>query len=64
MSARLGSAKVRLFTVTPTRPAVLDAAQQRASSSAPVALTPAAAKRLKTSLKLKRTPSTATLGAS
>jgi hypothetical protein len=63
VSARLASATVRLFTVTPTRPAVLDAAEQRASLiGARVALTSAAAKRLKTSLRLKRTPSTKTLG--
>ncbi len=63
VSARLGSTNLRLFTVTPTRPAVLDAAQQRASLvGARFAFTPAAAKRLKASLKLKRTPSTASLG--
>jgi Htaa len=63
VSARLGTANVRLLTVTPTRPAVLDAAQQRASIiGARFALTRAAATRLKTTLKLKRTPSRATLG--
>ena len=63
VSAKLGGKSVRLFAVTPTRPAVLDAAQQRASlAGARVALTKASASRLKALLKLRRAPSTATLG--
>jgi hypothetical protein len=63
VSARVGSSSLRLFTVTPTRPAVLDAAARRASIvGARIALTSDAAKRLRSSLKLKRTPSKATLG--
>lgn len=63
VSARLGKTAVRLFTVTPTKPAVLDAADQRVSLvGARVALTGAATKALKKALKLKRAPSTAALG--
>jgi hypothetical protein len=63
VSARLGGKTVQLFTVTPTRPAMLDAAGQRASvAGARIALTKAAAARLKTALKLKRTPPTSALG--
>jgi hypothetical protein len=63
VTARLGGSSVRLFTLTPAKPAVLDAAQQRASlAGARVALTRAATIRLKTSLRLRRAPSTATLG--
>jgi hypothetical protein len=63
VTARLGGKTVRLFTVAPTKPAVLDAAQQRASlSGARVALTKASARRLKSLLKLRRAPSRATIG--
>jgi hypothetical protein len=48
VSGRLGKATVRLLTVTPTRPAVLDATGQSVTlSRARIALTGAAAKRLK-----------------
>jgi hypothetical protein len=63
VSGRLGKKNVRLFTVTPTKPAVLDAAAQKVSLvGARVAFTRAATTALKSSLKLKRTPSTASLG--
>lgn len=63
ISAKVGKQRVRLFTVTPTRPAELDAAAGRlALTRAKVALTPAAAKALRSTLKLKRTPSTKALG--
>ena len=63
VTARLGTTSVRLLTVTPTRPSVLDAPGKRVSViGARIALTSAAAKRLKTALRLKRTPSTTSLG--
>ncbi|HEY6890087.1 MAG TPA: HtaA domain-containing protein [Solirubrobacter sp.] len=63
VTARLGGSTVRLFTLTPTRPAVLDAANQHASLvGARVALTRAATTRLKSSLRLRRAPTTGTLG--
>jgi hypothetical protein len=63
VTARLGGSSVRLFTLTPTKPAVLDAANQHASLvGARVALTSGSAARVKSSLKLRRGPSTATLG--
>ncbi|HWK30274.1 MAG TPA: HtaA domain-containing protein [Solirubrobacter sp.] len=60
--ARLGKKNVRLFAVTPSRPAVLDAPQKRASLTGRFALTKPAAKRLKSSLKLKRALKTSALG--
>ena len=63
VTGRVGKSTVRVFAVTPTRPSVLDAAKRQASmAGAKFALTPAAAKRLRSSLRLSRTPSTATLG--
>ncbi|MDA0163181.1 HtaA domain-containing protein [Solirubrobacter ginsenosidimutans] len=63
VTARLGGSSVRLFTLTPTKPAVLDAAQQHVSLvGARVALTRAATTRLKAGLRLRRAPSTTTLG--
>jgi len=63
VSTRLGRRTVKLLTVQPTRPAVLDADAGRASvNGARVALTRAAARRLKSALKLRRTPTTRTLG--
>jgi hypothetical protein len=63
ISGKLGKKTVKLLAVTPTRPAELDAAAGRlALRSAKVSLTPAAAKALRSTLKLKRTPSTASLG--
>src|SRR4051812_6342465 len=63
VSAQLGKKSLRLFTLTPTKPAVLDAAAQKVSLvGARVAFTRAATTALKASLKLKRAPSTATLG--
>ncbi|MDA0179110.1 HtaA domain-containing protein [Solirubrobacter phytolaccae] len=63
ISGKVGKQRVKLFAVTPTRPAELDAAAGRlALTRAKIALTPAAAKALRSTLKLKRTPSTAALG--
>jgi hypothetical protein len=63
ISARLGTKTVRLLTVTPTRPAELDAKAGRvALSGARLALTRPAAQTLRSKLKLKRTPSTVSLG--
>lgn len=63
VSARLGTRSTRLLTVTPTRPAQLDAARGSATlTGARVAFSPAGAKAVRTALKLKRTPSTKTLG--
>lgn len=63
VTARLGGRSLRLFTVRPARPAQLDRGEQRASlTGARIALTSAAATRLKSALRLRRAPSTATLG--
>jgi Htaa len=63
VTARIGASSVRLFALTPTRPTVLDATAQHASLvGARVALTRAAATALKKGLKLRRAPSTKTLG--
>lgn len=61
VSARLGKKSIRLLTVTPTRPAQLSA-DAVTLANARFALTPAAAKALRTALRLKRTPSTKALG--
>ena len=63
MTGRIGKASLRLFTLTPTRPSVHRRAGRKASMvGARFALTSAAARRLRSKLKLKRTPSTAALG--
>ncbi|MBE2317223.1 hypothetical protein DVA67_014675 [Solirubrobacter sp. CPCC 204708] len=63
VAARLGRKNLRLLAVKPTRPPQLDAARGAVSlAGARIALTPAAAKALRTALKLERTPSTKTLG--
>ncbi|MDA0172827.1 HtaA domain-containing protein [Solirubrobacter taibaiensis] len=64
VSARLSRKTVRLFTVTPTRPAQLDPALSTVTlTRARIALTTPAATALRSALKLKRTPSTRSLGA-
>ena len=51
--AASGKSTVRVFAVTPTRPSVLDAEKRQASMvGAKFALTPAAAKRLRSALRL------------
>jgi len=63
ISGRLGGKTLKLLTVTPTRPAELDAAAGRvALTRARLALTRPAAQTLRSKLKLKRTPSTTSLG--
>jgi hypothetical protein len=63
VSGRIGKTSLRLFTLTPTRPSVIDAPARTASmAGARFALSSAAAKRLRSKLKLKRTPSRAALG--
>ena len=57
VTGRIGKSGLRLFALTPTRPSVIDAQARRASMvGARFALTPAAAKRLRSALKLERTP--------
>ena len=63
VTGRLGKSSLRLFAVTPTRPSVIDPPGRHAAIvGARFALTPAAARRLRSALKLKRTPSTGALG--
>ena len=63
VSGRIGKTSLRLFTLTPTRPSVIDAPGRKASMlGARFALTSAAARRLRSKLKLDRAPSTAALG--
>ena len=63
VTGRIGKASLRLFTLTPTRPSVIDAPARKASMvGARFALTSAAARRLRSKLKLDRAPSTAELG--
>lgn len=61
VSGKLGKKTVQLLKVTPTRPSQLTA-QRVAVNGARFALTSSGAKAVRTALKLKRTPSTATLG--
>jgi hypothetical protein len=63
VTGRIGKTSLRLFTLTPTRPSVIDAPARKASMvGARFALTSAAARRLRSKLKLDRAPSTAALG--
>ncbi|RKQ92676.1 Htaa protein [Solirubrobacter pauli] len=63
VTAKLAKKTVRLLTIKATRPVELNPSAGRLSvTGARIALTPAAAKALRKTLKLKRTPPTSTLG--